>query len=141
MSHAPEFESPGGLSKRAAQRLIQRALVLAGRNRNVKQHIREADLATIWSIEDWRLEWAVGIRRGEIEFDRRLPHKPDIRATWPTAQAFFAEAEAPESPSTELRYDGPPQARRTWDVVHHAFRESLRNLLEDPHDQDGHSLV
>ena len=140
MSHRPEFEgAPGGISKRAAQRLVQRALVLAGRSRNLRQHIREADLSSVWCIEDWDLEWAVAIRRGVVEFDRRLPRQPSIRATWPTAQAFFAEVEDPRASS--LLYEGPVEARRTWDVVYSAFRESLKRLLLDPVDEDGRSLV
>jgi hypothetical protein len=140
VSHRPEFEqAPGGLSKRAAQRLIQRAFVLAGRNRNVRQHIREADLSSVWTIEDWDLEWAVAIRRGKLDFDRRLPHQPDIRVTWPTAEGFFAEME--ESGASKLQYDGPPEARRTWDVVYTALRAALKGLLLDPVDGDGRSLL
>jgi hypothetical protein len=140
VSHRPEFESaPGGISKRAAQRLIQRALVLAGRSRNVRQHIREVDLASVWTIDDWNLEWAVAIRRGKLEFDRRLPHRPDLQVTWATAEAFFADAA--ESGASQGRYEGPPEARRTWEVVHSAFRAALGGLLLDPVDGDGRSLL
>lgn len=140
MSHRPEFEqAPGGLSKRAAQRLIQRAFVLAGRNRNVRQHIREADLSSVWTIEDWDLEWAVAIRRGKLDFDRRLPHQPDIHVTWPTAEGFFAAME--ESAAGKLQYDGPPESRRTWDVVYTALRAAFKGLLLDPVDGDGRSLL
>ncbi len=143
MSHSPEFESsPGGLSKRAAQRLIQRAIVLAGRNRNVKQQIREADLTSVWSIEDWDLEWAVAIRRGKLDFDRRLPRQPDIQVRWPTAEGFFAEAgnKGPASPN-QGQYEGPPQMRRMWDVLYHAFRVALGDVLQDPVDEEGTRLV
>lgn len=143
MSRSPEFQSsPSGLSKRAAQRLIQRAVVLAARSRNVKQHIREADLTSIWLIADWDLEWAVTIRRGRLDFDRRVPRQPDIRVTWPTAEEFFAQAEKRES--TDLKgaqYEGPLQTRRTWEVVFQAFRVALGDLLKNPVDEDGTSLV
>jgi hypothetical protein len=143
VSHAPQFETaPGGLSKRAAQRLIQRAIVLAGRNRNVKQQIREADLVSVWSIEDWDLEWAVTIRRGKLDFDRRLPRRPDIQVHWPTAQVFFDEAEKPErSNPSGARYEGPVEARRMWDVLHQAFRVALGSVLENPVDEDGTRLA
>lgn len=142
MSHSADFESsPGGLSKRAAQRLIQRALVLAARSRNVRQHIREAELTSVWSIDDWGLEWAVAIRHGKLGFDRRLPHHPDIRVSWSTAEAFFQEAEATPSGSSRLKYAGPPEARRMWDIIHHAFRTALEALLQNPVDQNGRSLV
>jgi len=158
MSHAPEFAtSPGGLSKRAAQRLIQRAIVLAARDRNVRQHIREADLDSVWEIADWRMEWAVAIRRGRLEFDRRLPHRPDIRVTWPSAEDFFAGIAPPEAPGpqdtletgerrgnanlVQPRYEGPMEARRTWEVVLKAFRAALGELLQNPVDQDGRNLI
>ena len=152
MSHSLQFKD-AGLSKRAAQRLIQRALVLAARSRSVRQHIRQTDLTSIWTIENWGLEWAVTIRRGKLYFDRRLPHQPDIRVGWPTAEAFFGETglaasgASPRRPhakaadSHAAQYDGPSEARRTWDVIHQAFRAALTELLQNPVDQDGRSLV
>ena len=142
MSHSADFESsPDGLSKRAAQRLIQRALVLAGRSRNVRQHVREADLTSVWSIDDWRLEWAVAIHRGKLDFDRRLPNQPDIRVSWPTAEAFFREADSRRSGSSPMQYQGPPELRRMWDIIYQAFYSALKDLLQNPVDQDGRSLV
>ena len=142
MSHSPNFEScPGGLSKRAAQRLIQRALVLAGRSRNVRQHIREADLTSVWSIDDWGLEWAVAICHGKLDFDRRLPSQPDIRVSWPTAESFFQEADAAHRGVSSLQYEGPSGARRMWDILYQEFRATLADLLQNPVDQDGRSLV
>ncbi len=143
MSHLPEFESsPGGLSKRAAQRLIQRAIVLAGRNRHVKQQIREVDLTSVWAIEDWDLEWAVEIRRGKLDFDRHLPRTPDIQVRWPTAEGFFAEAETPNSAApSEGQFEGPPETRRMWDALYHAFRVALGDVLRNPVDEDGTRLV
>lgn len=142
MSHAPDFESsPGSLSKRAAQRLIQRALVLAARSRNVRQHIREADLTSVWSIDDWGLEWAVTIRRGKLDFDRRLPCHADIRVSWPTAEAFFQGAAAVDERALPLQYEGPPESRRLWGIIHHAFCAALAGLLQNPIDEDGRSLV
>lgn len=141
MSRTDEFEGPHDLSKRAAQRLIQRALVLAGRSRNVKQHIREADLTSVWTIEDWGLEWAVEIRRGRLDFDRRLPHQPDIRITWPTAEGFFAAGRQSGPLTAQARYEGPPEACRLWDVVHQAFAVALGEVLQNPVDQDGRRLA
>jgi len=143
VSHSRQFESsPGSLSKRGAQRLIQRAIVLAGRNRNVKQQIREVDLTTVWSIEDWDLEWAVSIRRGKLDFDRRVPRRPDIQVRWPTAEVFFAEAGDPRAAGpSQVQYEGPPQMRRMWDVLHQTFRAALGEVLENPVDEDGTRLV
>jgi hypothetical protein len=113
--------------------------VLAGRDRNVRQHIREADLDSVWTIEDWDLKWALAIRRGKLVFDRRLPRRPDVHIDWPTAEAFFMEAE--QSAASQLQYEGPTEARRTLEVVYAAFRTALKQLLLDPVDEDGRSLL
>ena len=142
MSYSAELESPpGGLSKRAAQRLVRRALVLAARRRNVRQHIREANLTSVWAIDDWGLEWAVAIRRGKLDFDRRLPRQPDIRVSWPTAQAFFHAADKTRAESSPSQYEGPPELRRMWDIIYQAFRTALKDVVQNPVDQDGRSLL
>ena len=142
MSHAPQFETaPGGLSKRAARRLIQRAFVLAGRDRRVRQHTREIELVSIWAIEDWELEWTVQIRRGRLEFDRRLARQPDIRVSWEKAEALWSESERSPAGPLACRYEGPAEARRMWEIVYHAFRAALSDLLRNPVDENGTSLV
>jgi hypothetical protein len=142
MSLAPHFETaPGGLSKRAARRLIQRAFVLAGRDRNVRQHTREIELASVWVIEDWGLEWTVLIRRGRLEFERRPARNPDLRVAWATAEAFFGPIRGQSSTKTQCEYEGVAEARRVWETVYHAFRTALSDLLRNPVDEDGTSLV
>jgi hypothetical protein len=79
-------------SKRAARRLIQRALVLTGRDKQLRQHLREARLTTLWILEDWDLVWTVIIDRGKIEFERRPAKHPDLTLTWQTANEFFSYA-------------------------------------------------
>ena len=113
--------------------------MLAGRSRNVRQHIRQADLTSVWTIDDWDLEWAVTIRRGKLDFDRRVPHQPDIQVKWATAEGFFAETG--ESIASQIQYDGAQELRRTWEVVYAAFRTALKGLLLDPIDEDGRSLL
>jgi len=76
-------------SKRAARRILQRAFVLTGRDRQLRQHIREARLTTLWVLEDWDLVWTVIIDRGKIEFDRRPAKHPDLTFNWETANEFF----------------------------------------------------
>ena len=144
MSHEAErgtLPPSPGISKRAALRLIQRALVLAARTRSVRQHIRQAELTSTWTIQDWGLEWAVSLRRGRLDFDRRLPRQPDIRVSWPTAAAFFDEGERPNAEVLKPQCGGPPTARAAWDVVYRAFRTELRDLIQHPVDADGRSLL
>lgn len=79
-------------SKRAARRLLQRAFVLTGRDRPLRQHIREARFTTLWVLEDWDLVWTVIIDRGKIEFARRPAKHPDLTLSWRTAMEFFSSA-------------------------------------------------
>jgi len=79
-------------SKRAARRLIQRAFVLTGRDKHLRQHLRAARLTTLWNLQDWDLVWTVIIDRGRIEFDRRPAKHPDLTLSWETANEFFSSA-------------------------------------------------
>ncbi len=85
-------DSPLPPSKRAARRIIQRAFVLTGRDRQLRQHIREVQLTTLWSLDDWELVWTVVIDRGKIEFERRPAKHPDMTLSWQTADEFFSRA-------------------------------------------------
>src|SRR5574340_1551292 len=78
------------ISKRAARRLIQQAFVLTGRDRSVRQHIREARLETLWVLEDWNFEWTIVLDRGRLRFKRRASRTPDMTLSWPEAAKFFA---------------------------------------------------
>lgn len=127
-------ESAAGLpqlSKRAARRLIQRAFVLAGRDRNVRQHIRQANVTTLWTIEDWGLAWTVVLERGRVEFERRPTKKPDVSFGWLTAKEFFRhiETDAPGEGTSEVA--GDLALRRFTEPVCQAFRSSLRELLRN----------
>ncbi len=86
------LESPCPPSKRAARRILQRAFVLTGRDRQLRQHIRETRLTFLWILEDWDLVWTIVIDRGKIEFDRRPARHPDMTFRWRTANEFFTRA-------------------------------------------------
>jgi hypothetical protein len=138
---AEPVADPTSLSKRAARRLIQRAFVLAGRDRNVRQHIREARGAILWVIEDWDLAWTIFFDKGKLEFDRRPAKRPDLTLTWPTAEEFFSQIA-----STARRDDRPERAGNTqlWKFgqpVYAAFLAALREVLLDPVDEDGTRLA
>lgn len=135
------ISDPSTLSKRAARRLIQRAFVLAGRDRNVRQHIREARGAILWVIEDWDLAWTTFLKKGKLEFDRRPAKCPDLTLSWPTAEEFFAQGE-----TDARRNDGPQRTGRTelWKFVqpvYGTFFAALREVLQDPVDEDGVRLA
>ena len=55
------------LSKRGARRAIQRAFVRVGRERAIRQHLREAELTTLWTIEDWGFEGCSRRRAAESQ--------------------------------------------------------------------------
>lgn len=79
-------------SKRAARRILQRAIVLTGRDRHLRQHLRAVRLTTLWILEDWDLVWTVILDRGKIEFERRPARHPDLTFSWKTGGEFFSSA-------------------------------------------------
>ena len=132
---------PSQLSKRAARRIIQRAFVLAGRDRNVRQHIREARVSSLWSIEDWGLTWTLLVHRGRLEFDRRPTKNPDLTFTWRTAEDFFKETQSSGGGRGTSEVAGNLALRRFTDPVCQAFWASLGELLRNPVDECGDPLV
>ncbi len=135
------IEDSSTLSKRAARRLIQRAFVLAGRERNVRQHIREARGAILWVIEDWDLAWTIFFEKGKLEFDRRPAKRPDLTLTWPTAEEFFAQIEATTRRDDLPERTGNAQLWKFGQPVYAAFLVALREVLLDPVDEDGTRLA
>ena len=129
------------LSKRAARRLIQRAFVLAGRDRNLRQHIREVRLATVWILEAWGLVWSVHLDRGELDFERRRAKQPDASFTWRTAEQFFEQIEKNSFDPEGFEYSGPPELRRTFEPLYRALSAALSEVLRNPVDENGDPLV
>lgn len=132
---------PAGLSKRAALRIFQRAFVLAGRERNVRQHIREAHCLILWVIEDWDLAWTIILDRGKIEFDRRPTKHPDFTLTFPSAADFFKKVDR-----SARKDDGPSRTGDTtyWKFaqpVYSGFCTALREVLQNPVDENGIRLA
>ena len=128
-------------SKRAARRLIQRAFVLAGRDKRVRQHIREAHLTTLWIIQDWNFAWTVVLHRGRLEFERRPAKTPDLSLTWRTAAEFFNQVEAGVPAPSVFELEGKQELRRFYAPVLKGFLASLRHVLSNPVDDKGESLV
>jgi hypothetical protein len=129
------------LSKRAVRRLIQRAFVLAGRNRKVRDHLRHANLVTLWIIEDWGLRWTVSVARGKVGFERRPAKRPDATLHWLTAEQFFLEIASNLPGVTTLEETSARAHRRFIQPLYHAFRSSLVDLMRNPMDEDGEPLL
>jgi len=49
--------------------------------------------------------------------------------------------QAEQSAASPLQYEGPIEERRTLEVVYAAFRVALKQLLLDPVNEDGRSLL
>ena len=147
MAELDSHHDPASLSKRAARRLIQRAWVLTGRDRRLRQHIRELNLTTLWVIEDWGLAWTVFLERGRIEFDRRPAKKPHTTFAWQGAREFFAciedsvplEKALAETESAGL--EGSVPVERALEPVCRVFATMLREVLRNPFDENGDPLV
>jgi hypothetical protein len=128
-------------SKRAARRILQRAFVLAGRDRKLRQHIREARLTTLWILEDWDLVWTVIIDRGRIEFERRPAKHPDLTLSWQTADEFFSCGREGAWPESRLELAGGLELQRVASNLLNCFFGYLGHVLRNPVDGAGESLL
>jgi hypothetical protein len=129
------------LSKRGARRAIQRAFVLVGRERAIRQHLREAELTTLWAVEDWGLEWTVVLDHGRLEFHRGRAGKPRLTYAWRTPDDFFSHIEAMTPGSGSFECNGDPVVRKLAEPVFTAFARALRTVLANPVDDDGEPLL
>jgi hypothetical protein len=129
------------ISKRAARRLLQRAFVLAGRDRIVRQHIREAHVTTLWVLEDWQFGWTITLERGRVNYDRRAARAPDLTLTWPNAEEFFNTLWEGRNPDASLLLEGDLRARRYLDPVYSAFCRLLQQVLRYPFDDAENPLM
>jgi hypothetical protein len=141
MTDSENGPAPPELSRRAARRLIQRATVLVGRNRHVRQHIREARVSMLWVLEDWRFEWTVILDRGKVDFDRRPVKEPDLILTWREAARFFASAKTGSEGKDEISIEGGRELRRYAELIWKALRSALGEVLKFPFDDDGVRLA
>jgi hypothetical protein len=128
-------------SKRAARRILQRAFVLTGRDKQFRQHIREARVTTLWVLEDWDLVWSVMLDRGKIEFERRPAKRPDLTFRWPTAQEFFLLPGARRLPESSSPGAVDPVLRRLASLFLQCFLGHLGHVLRHPVDGAGESLL
>lgn len=128
-------------SKRAARRLIQRAFVLTGRDKHVRQHIREAHLTSLWVLQEWDLTWTVVLDRGRIHFERRPARKPDVTLIWDAAEDFFDQAEGGTRAEGGFQFEGRPELKSFVATLLKGFFASLRHVLRDPVDDVGESLL
>ena len=144
MTHQLNDENPDAspaLSKRAARRIIQRAWVLAGRDRRVRQHIRSAGFSSLWILEDWNFTWTVVFDRGRLEFDRRPTKRPDLTFAWQSAGDFFAEIKTGVRAAQGFQAEGDLALQRICEPVYRSFTKTLQTLLGQPVDENGVPLV
>lgn len=121
--------------------MIQQAFVLTGRDRSVRQHIREARLETLWVLEDWNFEWTVTIDRGRIRFDRRPTRTPDVTLAWPDAAAFLAAIEEARAPDDSRVLAGNRDLLVYVEPVYKSFCRSLGEVIKYPVDDAGNPLM
>ncbi len=141
MNDSEMAPAPAELSKRAARRLIQRAFVLVGRDRHVRQHLREVQVKMMWVLEDEGVEWAVWLDRGRLQFDRQPVKDPDVTLTWPKAETFFESARSGREGAADFTIEGPQNLCRLAELVWRAFRVELGHVLRHPFDEDGVRLA
>ena len=143
MTHSENGSNEASLppSKRAARRILQRAFVLTGRDRKLRQHLREAHLTTLWIVEDWDLVWTVTIARGKIVFERRPAKHPDLTFSWQTANEFFSSARENAPSESSLELAGNIELRRVANHLLKNFFGHLGHVLRNPVDGAGESLL
>jgi hypothetical protein len=129
------------LSKRAARRIIQRTFVLMGKDKVLRQQIRESEITTVWMIEDWDMEWTVLLRRGKFEFERRPSKHPDVTITWPTAEEFFRQVDRSGDANVQAQILPEQERRRFFETLLRGFFSCLRQVLANPVDALGESLL
>jgi hypothetical protein len=138
----PATQDPAtSLSKRAARRIIQRAFVLMSRDKVLRQHIRDAETVTLWIVEDMQMEWTVLFHRGRFEVERRPAKHPDVTLTWATAEEFFQQVDRSAETPVQVQIDPVPERRRHWDILLRGFFSYLRQVLANPVDDVGESLL
>ncbi len=139
---APPLQDPAtSLSKRAARRIIQRTFVLMGKDKALRQQIREARITTLWIVEDWELEWTVFLHRGKFEMERRPAKHPDVTLTWPTAEEFFRQVDRSGEANVQVQIFPEQERRRFFETLLRGFFACLRHVLSNPVDALGESLL
>jgi hypothetical protein len=129
------------LSKRAARRIIQRAFVLMGKDKVLRQQIRESQITTLWIVEDWDLEWTVFLHRGKFELERRPAKHPDVTLSWPTAEEFFRQVDRSGDANVQVEILPEQEHRRFFETLLRGFFSTLRHVLANPVDALGESLL
>lgn len=129
------------LSKRAARRIIQRAFVLMGRDKVLRHQIRESEIITLWIIEDWELEWTVFLHRGRFEVERRPAKHPAVTLSWSTAEEFFQQVDRMGDAVIQAQILPVQERRRFFETLLRGFFAYLRNVLANPVDGMGESLL
>jgi hypothetical protein len=137
----PRQDPATSLSKRAARRIIQRAFVLMGRDKVLRHQIREAEIITLWIIEDWDLEWTVFLHRGRFEVERRPAKHPAVTLSWPTATEFFQQVDRAESAGIQAQILPAQERHRFFETLLRGFFACLRHVLANPIDDVGESLL
>ncbi len=129
------------LSKRAARRIIQRTFVLMGRDKVLKQQIRESEITTLWIIEDWDLGWTVFLHRGRFEVERRPAKHPDVTLSWSTAEEFFRQVDCSGNTDVQVQLAPEQNRRRFFETLLRGFFATLRHVLANPVNGGGESLL
>ena len=76
-----------------------------------------------------------------VSIERRPVKRPDLTLTWPSAAGFFRLIEAGGDAEAEIKREGDPAAWAKTRPLLHAFCACLSQVLADPVDENGVSLV
>ena len=112
-----------------------------GRDKVLRQQIRESEITTLWIVEDWELEWTVFLHRGKFEVERRPAKHPDVTLAWPTAEEFFQQVDRSGDANVQVQILPAQEHRRFFETLLRGFFACLRHVLANPVDDVGESLL
>ena len=129
------------LSKRGARRVIQRAVVLLGRDKAFRQKVRTVQLNSRWNVEDWDLEWTVIVTQGRMEFHRGETGRAQTHLRWKTGEDFLKHVESGRAPGDGFEHECPAAEKALVESLLARFCATLKSVLADPADDDGVRLA
>lgn len=129
------------LSKRGARRVIQRAVVLLGRDKAFRQKVRTVQMNSRWSVEDWDLEWTVIVAQGRMEFHRGRTGRAHTHLRWKTGEDFLKQVELGRTPGDGFELECPAAEKALVESLLARFCATLKSVLADPVDDDGVRLA
>ena len=107
-----------------------------GKDKAMRQQIRESEITTLWIVEDWELEWTVLLQRGKFELERRPSKHPDVTLSWPTAEEFFHQVDRSGDANVKVQILPEQEHRRFFETLLRGLFSLRLHRCPQPHPVD-----